>query len=210
VTLTGLQGASGTGKSTLLRQIGEALNNKGDIAIWVSEKLVEESNSFPDLILRALRIYYPTLNADAGNEAIHIISTSACKFFVLVDDINRSSNPDKLIDILEERAKSIENKQVKFIVPLWLGQLAATPKETPKKENILWETIEISTYSNAEKLRLSKKYPRDKVDQIIEALNGDPFLCGIALENGEVSFSYNSFIFLMIFLINSLKIHRKP
>ena len=193
--LIGLQGASGTGKSTLLRQIGKDLNESGDIALWVSEEIIKSSFSLQELLLKALKQLHPSLNENAGNETIRIISLSSCKLFILVDDINRSDNPAKLIANLEVLAKGIENNSIKFVVPLWLGQLAAKPRDGQSKENSLWENIELGIYSPDERIELSKNHTNsdsEQISQLIEALNGDPFLCGIALQNKETVLSYSS------------------
>ena len=135
------------------------------------------------------------MNENAGNETICIISLSSCKLFILVDDINRSNNPAKLIANLEVLAKGIENNSIKFIVPLWLGQLAAKPRDGQLKENPLWENIELGIYSSDERIKLSKSLTdgdSEQISQLIEALNGDPFLCGLALQNKKTIFSFNS------------------
>uniref|UniRef100_B8HJN9 NB-ARC domain-containing protein n=1 Tax=Cyanothece sp. (strain PCC 7425 / ATCC 29141) TaxID=395961 RepID=B8HJN9_CYAP4 len=195
VQLIGLRGASGIGKSTLLRQVGKRLNTCGDIAIWVSNDLVESSDSLIDLLSKVLKRFEPTLDESAASEALHIISSVSCKLVLLIDDINRSSNPLNLIKTLESLVKNQKNDFLTLIIPLWAGQLSARPETKQKQKNIFWEEIELNVFSSNEKKILLNQLNKGSLEtafQIIDNLNGDPFLCGIALESEEAFLNVNT------------------
>lgn len=196
--LIGLRGASGVGKSTLLRQVGKSLNTNGNIAVWIPHNLIESSNSVEELLSKTLNRFCQNLNAHEGSKVFQIVSSIPCKLILLVDDINRSPNSLKLLQSLEFIAKNRKVDFVKFVVPLWPGQLSARPDETSKQQerqnSLVWEELGVDVFSPTEKEKLVQKLDPDfgeKASSLIDALYGDPFLCGIALENDEILFEFN-------------------
>jgi hypothetical protein len=186
--LIGLRGASGVGKSTFLNQIGRSLNNRGDVAIWIPHDAVESGISLVNLLSKVLKRFCPTLDDNVGSDALHLISSLSCKLVLLVDDINRSSNLLSLINTLEFLTKAQKTDSLKLVVPLWLGQFSARPKNDHERQIHPWEEVELDGFSFSEKEALLQEVDKnfsDKANQIIETLNGDPFLCGIAFENEE-------------------------
>jgi hypothetical protein len=190
--LLGLRGASGTGKSTLLRQVGREINKRGGIALWVPAEEIVPNTSIPNLLLRVLQRLHPSLNCHAGDDAMRLAQQIPGGLLLLVDDVNRLPTAQQALDAIEVWEKLVSGRGLsgsqssyswlRFVVPLWLGQLAAQP-ESPTKENAKWEFVELQSYSELERARLasllSESYP-EAACQVIDALNGDPFLCGLA------------------------------
>jgi len=73
-SLIGLLGVSGTGKSTIARQVGQAINQRGGIAIWLPAEDIEPGISPTNLLSRLLKRFYPALGPSAGEDAIHLAS----------------------------------------------------------------------------------------------------------------------------------------
>jgi hypothetical protein len=190
--LLGLRGASGTGKSTLLRQVGREINKRGGIALWVPAEEILPNTSISNLLLRVLQRFHPSLNRHAGDDAMRLAQQVPGGLVLLVDDVNRLLAPQQALDAIEvweglASGRGMSGSQssyswLRFVVPLWLGQLAAQP-ELPTQENAKWEFVAVHSYSELEKARLasllSESDPK-AARQVIDALNGDPFLCGLA------------------------------
>lgn len=197
-SLIGLRGSSGVGKSTLLRQVGRSLNADNNIAIWIPHNLIEVSSSIEELVSKSLQRFHPSLGEHEGFKAFQIVASLSCKLVLLIDDINRSPNPIKLLKSLESIVRNQKTDFVKFIVPLWPGQLSARPEEgsnrQEQQDSFAWEEIGIDVFSPIEKKELIQSLGQDSSDKaysIIESLHGDPFLCGIALENKDMSFEFS-------------------
>lgn len=191
VSLIGLRGASGTGKSMLLRQIGKDINARGGIALWVPAEQVVSSTSIADLLLKVLRRFHPSLNSRAGDDAMRLASLTPSGLVLLVDDVNRLPVPQQALSALRtwvalaaegEASDSGRGSQwLRFVVPLWPGRLAADPKRLGEK-SAKWGFVELRSYSPRERADLvgvlSDGQP-EEVRQVIDALDGDPFLCGL-------------------------------
>jgi len=98
VSLIGLRGSSGVGKSTLLRQVGESLNTCGDIAIWVSQDIVGSSVLLPELLSKVLRRFEPALEENCGSDALYLIPSLSCNLVLIgLDDIEHGSLKDNFL-----------------------------------------------------------------------------------------------------------------
>lgn len=191
-SLVGLVGVSGSGKSTLIRQIGEEINRRGDIALWVPAEDIVLGVSITNLLFTVLRRFHPSLNSRAGEDAVDLAKTVPGGLALLVDDVNRLSAPDQALHGLRMwtamtsygESPSLFNGRpwFRFVVPLWPGQLSVSP-ESPSEKYTDWKFIELGAYSSREREELasllSEGYP-EEAREVIEALDGDPFLCGLA------------------------------
>jgi len=190
-SLIGIRGPSGTGKSTLLRQIGHDVNERGGVALWVPADEIVASLSPNTLLLNVLRRFYPSLNAHAGDDALDIGRQLPGGLVLLVDDINRIASPHQALAAIhtlqaaftagDSTSRSTEAlRMVRMLVPLWSGQVSASLNS--QQSDTLWEIVELGAFSDSERWALVHSVSENSspvVRQAIDALNGDPFLCGL-------------------------------
>lgn len=188
VPLVGVRGASGAGKSTLARQYGVKINNRGGICLWAPAEELARNVSPAVLLLGILRRFQPLLNEHAGDEALDIAAKIPGGIVLLTDDVNRLEMPHAALEAAQvfvrsearERSTGEQPPRVRFIFPLWPEQLAGQA-ETEKAG---WEVIDLGFYTARERRELAGAYGIDRSAQLlplIDSLNGDPFLCGLAL-----------------------------
>jgi len=186
--LIGVIGTSGTGKSTLVRQYGMKLNAQGGLCLWTPAEELIRNISPATLLLRVLKRFQPSLNERAGDDALDIAAEIPGGLLLLTDDVNRLPSPHVALEAAKVCAR-VEAKgrteggstpRIRFITPLWPGQL---PGSLSKKKSE-WETVELDFYTDQERMALAQAHagirPTDLLP-LIDALNGDPFLCGLGL-----------------------------
>ncbi|MBA3946173.1 MAG: ATP-binding protein [Herpetosiphonaceae bacterium] len=190
--LLGLRGPSGTGKSTLLRQIGRVINDRAGLAIWIPAEELVVGTSVATLLLNVLQQFYPTLNARAGDDALKLGAKLPGGLTLLVDDINRIDKSTQALTAITSwnaptRASSGSSEGgdgtiIRWVVPLWPGQFAASPNMQSASRQ--WEFIELGNFSSVEQVAFAHAVAHSDekhVQRVVEALHGDPFLCGLAV-----------------------------
>lgn len=190
--VVGIRGASGMGKSVLLRQIGSEINSNGGLALWVPAEFVEPGISVASLLLNVLRCFYPSLSETAGEEAMEIARELPRGLMLLVDDVNRLENPRRALDAIRgwtspsgpvgNSTPISDTVGLRFLMPVWRAQVIAAPFE-PRKQTPDWEFVEIGLYSTDERERLAESLAATlgaSARRVVELLDGDPFLCGLA------------------------------
>lgn len=186
--LIGVRGVSGAGKSTLARRYGVKINDRGGVCVWVPAEDLVRHVSPAALLLRVLRRFQPSLNERAGDDALDIAAKVPGGIVLLADDMNRLNMPHEALDVAREcvradaRGRPSEQgpPRVRFVMPLWPEQLA----EQTVMEEWGWEVVELGFYTTQERRELAAAHAdgRDgELLSLIDALNGDPFLCGLAL-----------------------------
>jgi len=186
-TTIGLRGSSGMGKSTLLRRIGEAINETGGVALWVPAEEMAPGTDLSAILLNVLKRFYPSLVADAGDEALRLAATIEGGLVLLVDDINRLDAPQRALAAI--RACCIapsthdgappQLQPVRFVVPLWPDQASYLDRS----KDAMWRFVDILPFSLPERARLTALAPPGdgaRLSVLYDALNGDPFLCARA------------------------------
>ena len=187
--LIGLRGESGLGKSTLLRQVADSVNGEGGICLWVPAEDVAAHSSPAALMLKVLRGFHPSLDAHAGDKALDIASGILGGVLAFVDDVNRLPSPAealKALRLLADQANDVGTR-LRFLVPLWPGQLVAATGTSVREPNG-WRFINIPSYSAHERQTLAATFSGTASTEIlplIDALSGDPLLCGLALPSNQ-------------------------
>lgn len=185
--LIGIRGASGAGKSTLARQYGVRINERGGICIWAPAEEITRNVTPAALLLRILKHFHSGLNERAGDDALDIADKIPGGIVLLTDDVNRESAPREALEAarLYVRADSRTRgdqavPRVSFVVPLWPEQLASRSAG----DSADWKFIELGFYTAQEKEELVAAHrgiDSTELASLIDALNGDPFFCGLAL-----------------------------
>jgi hypothetical protein len=132
-----LIGESGSGKSvTAFQVLSDHLTN-ARLGIWMPAALLERSSTLSEALHAALTGYHPCLTATAGHEVLALLGSGE-RFLIVVDDVNRLSNPSDAIRtcIRWSGANSASaNRELSsshattFLVPAW-SQSWAPLKET--------------------------------------------------------------------------------
>lgn len=188
VPLIGVRGASGAGKSTLGRQYGVKINNRGGICLWAPAEELARNVSPAALLLGILRRFQPLLNDHAGDDALDVAAKIPGGIVLFADDVNRLEMPHGALEAAQvfvraearERSSGEQPPRVRFIMPLWPEQLAGQSEA----EKAGWEVIDLGFYTALERRELAGACETDRSVQLlslIDSLNGDPFLCGLAL-----------------------------
>lgn len=181
--LIAIRGVSGTGKSTLVRQIGENINTRGGVALWLRAETIEPGTSLDAALLRTLQGVDSTLGSQAGHEAIQLASQVPFGLVLLVDDVNRVGlyRPDSLLRTIQEWAH--EYTLVRFIVPIWPEQAVEPgPSHISSQQEIKWVNVELQAYNSRERVDVARLISQSRFQiahEVIEALDGDPFLCSL-------------------------------
>ncbi|WP_110519171.1 NACHT domain-containing protein [Herpetosiphon llansteffanensis] len=179
--IIGIIGPSGFGKSTLLRQIGKTINENNGIAFWIPANELSFGLPLNTIIINTLRRFYPSLGLHSDEDFIDIAESIPGGIKFLLDDVNRINPPHDIISVLEYLARS-SDRVFQWIVPIWPNQLLY-PSNTIK-ENEVWDFIELMEFNETERQDFAKLVSSSQyreIYQIIDSLNGDPFLCGFAL-----------------------------
>ncbi|WP_162909811.1 AAA family ATPase [Aggregatilinea lenta] len=191
-----LQGASGAGKSTLARHIGHRLNESGGVAIWLPAEKLYPSATLSSALLGAFQEFLPSLQTFSANEILNLPKLISQHITLIVDDINRLSQPNKALKKLSDwtnyqrKANAVQTPfsqdyGYRFVVPVW--------PELARSEHLgnNWKIIELRSYSSQERERFAAAYternllPRN-FRELTEMLGGDPFLCGLATNKSGV------------------------
>lgn len=162
---------------------------RGSIALWVPADLVQPGVSITDLLLTALRRFHSALNIQAGDDAVMLGREMPDGLVLLVDDINRLPDPHQARAVLEAWCKpqsgldQIRLPGVRFIIPLWPQHLVPVSTRSHGGTPPPWKIVDLGVYNAGERAQLAHLVPIEHATaarQIIEALNGDPFLCALA------------------------------
>ncbi|AFZ24303.1 hypothetical protein Cylst_2061 [Cylindrospermum stagnale PCC 7417] len=95
-TIQLLIGESGSGKSATAYQMLKKHLAPGGYGLWVSDELLKECTSLENALDKVLRSIYPSLQPDAGSNALKLIPRSS-RLLLVVDDVNRADNPTRVL-----------------------------------------------------------------------------------------------------------------
>jgi len=197
VGLIGVVAPSGAGKSTLIRQAAVKLRSEDVIALWAPAEDLESAISPPTLLQRVLHRFHPALNERAGEDALDIVERSLSKLALLVDDVNRVASPYEALEAIQvcsrfDRADAQNQPRIAFIVPVWPNHLTQQSREDRSE----WTIVQLNFYSEHERKRLANTYSggdRAGTLSLFDTLEGDPFLCGLALSSfGRTALSFKT------------------
>lgn len=189
-----LEGPSGTGKSTLGRQVATAINKMGGIGLWIAAEDVSPQEPFESALLRTLRRFEPRLDGHSGADAIKITSQLPVGLVLLVDDINRYRSPQLAWEGIVGWTQSAQSgPSLRCLVPLWPERLAE-PIHRGSSTRRSAETFGVGSFAPNERDQLAELFEFRGQDPhgLIDALDGDPFLCGLALAGERSDYSAGS------------------
>ncbi len=95
-----LTGPSGSGKSVACYRLVSEVVAKGGIGLWLPAETAADSMSLDEAITKTLQVFYPTLGLNAGRLAQALTAQHKVPLVIVVDDVNRTANPSKVIQKL--------------------------------------------------------------------------------------------------------------
>lgn len=188
-------GRSGYGKSIVTAQALERWLSKGLLGIWLPARFLRDGVMLESALDAWLHELYPTLQPDAGREAINLAAKTG-RLLVCVDDINRTSEATRLLrlvighisppsETLAGSRSDIGNSRpaspLCLVVPLWPEQLTSLPAKL--LENPRLHTVHVGKLHPDESLEMIRtRVPHLSVAEAQDyanRLSHDPFLVGL-------------------------------
>lgn len=192
-----LVASPGKGKSVLAVEAAIAHLNASGFALWLSEEDVNGAETLRQAVDSALRRECPTLEQDAGRQALRLF-TSDQRLVLLLDDLNLLSNPAVAFWKVQAWVRSAAatdrdgNGQRNAEMP-WTIVCPIWPQYFPKMDRSpgvsnqpsSWEEIvEVPDLSHAEAAMVFSDTGLSvaEMEQAADELGSDPLLCCLAAE----------------------------
>lgn len=183
-SLVMLVGESGLGKSTAVHQLLGDRTAAGSPAIWLPAELVERNPTLESALSDWLKKLYPSVQDNAGAEALRL-SESSGGLYVVIDDINRSSSPTRLLEKIVawsfQPAQEGGRRTARITCPLWNRTFDSLPRSLRTK--LASHVVLCEAMSEREGIALlQKQWQEEKAitdldaSEIVAALGGDPLL----------------------------------
>lgn len=192
-----VSGASGMGKTTVCFNILTKAFEQNQLGLVLSDQTISEATSLENALSLELKSYSQSLIIDSGKRAIEL-SSVINPLIIVVEDINKSTQPEKLLNKIItwiSQKKSGSGKHWRILCPVWPQHLTLLDKkvlDAAYKANII-QTIGLyndEEANRAVKLSLKKagvEINELSVDTLGKALGNDPLLVGLHDYSGKVS-----------------------
>ncbi|MEM9954539.1 MAG: hypothetical protein AAF846_23220 [Chloroflexota bacterium] len=190
-----IEGFSGCGKSTLVRSLGEtAITRETGVAIWLDAQNIEDSTSLNSILYQTIFDIDASFQSHSVNDIYRFSSELPDGLIVIIDDVNRTGNPEKIIKLVNRWIISIKDEmssfrpKISFLIPIWLN-LQLKQKEL---DNFIFADVGNFNEEEQKSLSQEQKYSHHKqVREILKMIDGDPFLAGLFLANPSL-FGYQN------------------
>ena len=185
-------GESGLGKSACLRRLGDAWHTNGGIALVIAHEWVEQAGSIEQAIALSLRHWSPSLDPSSGATALGL-STPDTPLLLIVEDVNRSSNPRRIIERLlgwSAIGKFSPNgsdgvQQWRLLCPVWRGNAGLS--DTQLRDKVLQCSILVDRFERPEAVEAIALRAHAagvalttlQCNDLAHALGDDPLLIGL-------------------------------
>jgi hypothetical protein len=188
----------GKGKSVVSVDAASAYLRDGGFALWLREQDVKGAESLWHAVDSALRRDHPSLEPEAGRNALSIAQLTQ-RLILVVDDLNCLPTPEdafrkvrnwahRMADV-KQRSDAGQGASASCVIvcPIWPQHLEQLERSsTAPKESPLWERVlDVPNFSSreAELVFSGTGLSALEVERIANALGSDPMLCAIAAEN---------------------------
>lgn len=182
-------GDSGMGKTTACATALGLRIEGGLPAIVISSEFLEVEPTLEAALDKELRRQHPGLESAAGEKAV-ALCTSDAPLLVLFEDINRSSNPGRLLNKILSWTNAASRGPAnvrgwRAICPIWPRHLDTIEDPKGIAENL--QILRIDRYSQAEAVRaifaqakaLDVAMDEGRADAVATRLGRDPLLIGL-------------------------------
>ncbi len=185
-------GDSGLGKSTTLRCLGDEWLSQDGIALVLAHELIEQASTIEQAITLGMRHWAPALDVGCGHAAL-ALATPEQPILLLVEDVNRSANPRRIIERLvgwsvtgKSDAKGDAPTQLwRLLCPVWRGNACLADNQLRDHVNscsFMFDRFERSEAVEAIKVRASGAgvdLTALQCNDRAMALGDDPLLIGL-------------------------------
>ncbi len=189
-----LIGESGFGKSTISYHLLKKHIESGGFGLWISVENIEEGLPLENIISISLKKLYSNIRIDPETD----IWKYAIKqqFFIVIDDLNRASDPTKIlrriISFLPLKSTKTGEPLAKIpftiISPVWPKYWAPISREFQKNPQVHQTQINKFTFDESESIIIDAFQKQDtqitrlQANQIAKNLGCDPFLIGLFVQ----------------------------
>lgn len=188
---------SGMGKSTALSRLLSRWIANSNIGLWIPSEVLQDAHTLDQAIDVALHTYSPKLENNAGVLA-RTFGSRERPLLLIVDDINRSSQPAALLERLSAWCASIspsnssaasQPSTIRILCPVWPQTLEQIPERV--RRTVESCAVVHGSFSNTEAIEavLSRaaiaEIPRSRMraSEIATTLGNDPLLIAIASDS---------------------------
>ena len=134
-------GESGVGKSVACLKCLQQHVEAGGFGLVVTDGVLGTSLTVEDAVERTLRNLQPTLVDGVGSEALWLASENDEQFLLVIEDINRSAQPPRLVEKLSawsvRAGKEKDRRGWRILCPVWPRTIALANNKAGKNENAL-------------------------------------------------------------------------
>lgn len=185
-------GESGLGKSVALRRLCDEWLVDGGIALFLPHEFVEQASTIEQAIAHCLRHWSPALEIGCGHTALSF-ATSAHPLLIVVEDVNRSTNPRRIIERLvgwstskKEGEKGLDGTlRWRLLCPVWRGNSGLS--DTQLRDHVARRSFIVERFERAEAVAaIASRASAAGVsltalqeNDLAEALGDDPLLIGL-------------------------------
>ena len=178
-------GESGMGKTVACLKCLQDHVAGGGFGLFVSAEVLGESHSVADAIDATLRKLHPSLAVGEGRGALSLASESS-PLLVVVEDVNRSASPTRLLEKLASWGKTTvagqEPIRWRVLCPVWPRRTASVRDQS--RETVDKSTIWVGPFSDEEGIaavqrRRSEPLPLLEAKTIASSLGYDPLLIAL-------------------------------
>ncbi|WP_147707664.1 hypothetical protein [Microvirga massiliensis] len=185
-------GESGLGKSTALRRLGDEWLAQGGIALVLAHELIEQASTIEQAIALGLRHWAPALDLGCGHAAL-ALATREHPILLIVEDVNRSTNPRRIIERLvgwsvmgkPDAKGGAPVRQWRLLCPVWRGNAGLS--DTQLHDRVIRNSFMVHRFERSEALEAIRARASSagveltalQCNGLAMALGDDPLLIGL-------------------------------
>lgn len=185
-------GESGQGKSTALRRLGDEWYAQGGIVLILPHEVIEQVSTIEQAVALSLRYWAPGLDLACGHAAL-AFATPERPILLIVEDVNRSSNPRRIVERLVSWSASGRSdgqditlaRQWRLLCPVWRSN--AGVGDTQLHELVMRDSLMVDRFERSEAIeairiranRAGVTLTALQSNDLAVALGDDPLLIGL-------------------------------
>lgn len=185
-------GESGQGKSTALRRLADNWLAQGGIVLILAHEFIEQASTIEQAVALGLRHWAPALESGCGYSAL-AYATPEQPLLLIVEDINRSPNPRRIIERLVGWTAAGNSPaeggtpawQWRLLCPVWRGNAGLADPQL--RDRVINNSFMVERFERAEAIEAigrratsaGVKLTNLQRNDLATALGDDPLLIGL-------------------------------
>lgn len=185
-------GESGLGKSTAIRRLGDEWLAHGGIALVLAHELIEQVSTIEQAIALGLRHWVPALDLGCGHAAL-ALATPEQPLLLIVEDVNRSTNPSRIIERLvgwsitinPDTKGAVPARQWRLVCPVWRGNAGLADRQL--RDFVIRNSLMVDRFNRSEAIEAIRARANGagveltvlQCNDLAIALGDDPLLIGL-------------------------------